>query len=216
MHGHSALANTNHRVPGGVKLVNAACPVMAEKALQKVEEQLNCSICLDTYTNPKLLQCFHVYCKECLVRLVARDQWGKLSLTCPNCRQATPIPDTGVSGLQSAFHINHLLEIVEEHNKEKDTTIAETTEGVATGVALQQQSSHCTEHVDEELKLYCETCSEVICYKCISTKWGKHHSHEYESVGEAFEKFKEEISPFLGPMGNQLTRINQALTDLET
>ena len=188
---------------------------MAEKALQNVEDQLNCSICLDTYTNPKLLQCFHVYCKECLVRLVARDQQGQLSLTCPNCRQATPVPDTGVSGLQSAFHINHLLEIVEEHKKEKDTAIAETTEGVATGVALQQQSSHCTEHLDEELKLYCDTCSEVICYKCV-TKWGKHHSHDYKSISDAFEKYKEEISTFFEPMGNQLTRIDQALTDVET
>ena len=149
------------------------------------------------------------------MRLVARDQQGQLSLTCPNCRQATPVPDTGVSGLQSAFHINHLLEIVEEHKKEKDTAIAETTEGVATGVALQQQSSHCTEHVDEELKLYCDTCSEVICYKCIS-KWGKHHSHDYESISDAFEKYKEEISTFFEPMGNQLTRIDQALTDVET
>ena len=122
---------------------------------------------------------------------------------------------TGVSGLQSAFHINHLLEIVKEHKKEKDTAIAETTEGVVTGVALQQQSSHCTEHVDEELKLYCETCNEVICYKC-ATKWGKHHSHDYESISDAFEKYKEQISTFLEPMGNQLTRIDQALTDLET
>ena len=149
------------------------------------------------------------------MRLVARDQRGQLSLTCPNCRQVTPIPDTGVSGLQSAFHINHLLEIVEEHKKEKDTAIAEITEGVATGVALQQQSSHCTEHVDEELKLYCETCSEVICYKC-AIKGGKHHSHEYESISDAFEKYKEEISTFFEPMGNQLTRIDQAMTDLET
>ena len=189
---------------------------MAEKVVQKLEDQLNCSICLDTYTNPKLLQCFHVYCKECLVRLVDRDQRGQLSIACPNCQQATPIPDTGVSGLQSAFHINHLLEIVEEHKKEKDTAIAETTD-VATGVALHQQKfSHCTEHVDEEVKLYCETCSEVICYKCIS-KWGKHHSgHDYESIGEAFQNYKQEISTFLEPIGNHLTRIDQALTDLET
>ena len=150
------------------------------------------------------------------MRLVDRDQEGELYLTCPTCRQATPVPDTGVSGLKSAFHINHLLEIVEEHKKEKDTAIAETTEeGVATGVAQQQQSSHCTEHVDEELKLYCETCSEVICYKCISTKWGRHHSHDYESIGEAFEKFKEEVSPFLESMVSQLTKIDQVLTDLE-
>ena len=168
--------------------------------MQKIEEQLNCPICLDTYTNPKLLQCFHVYCKECLVHLVARDQRGKLSLTCPNCRQVTPVPDTGVSGLKSAFHINHLLEIMEEHKKEKDTT----------------KSSHCTEHVDEELKLYCETCSEVICYKCVITKWGRHHSHDYESISDAFEKYKEEVSAFVKPMGKQLTRIDQALTDWET
>ena len=150
------------------------------------------------------------------MRLVDRDQRGQLSLTCPTCRQATPIPGTGVSGLQSAFHINHLLEIVEEHKKEKDTAIAETTEGVATGVALQKQSSHCTEHVDEELKLYCETCSEVICYKCVITKWGKHHNHEYKPVGEALEQYREEITTFLEPLGNQLTRFDQALTDLET
>ena len=104
---------------------------------------------------------------------------------------------------------------MEEHKKEKDTAIAETTEGVATGVALQQQSSHCTEHVDEELKLYCETCSVVICYKC-AIKGSRHHSHDYESINEAFEKFREEISAFLKPMGKQLTRIDQALYDLET
>ena len=96
---------------------------MAEKALQKVEEQLNCSICLYTYTNPKLLQCFHVYCKECLVCLVARDQRGKLSLTCPNCRQATPVPDTGVSGLQSAFHIYHLLHGDSGRTQERNWTL---------------------------------------------------------------------------------------------
>ena len=28
---------------------------MAEKALKKVEDQLNCSVCLDIFTDPKLL-----------------------------------------------------------------------------------------------------------------------------------------------------------------
>ena len=158
---------------------------MAKDIVQKLEDQLNY---LDTYTNPKLLQCFHVYCKECQI---------------PGC-QGSSLHFTSTISWRSC-------------KKEKDTAIAETTEGVATGVALQQQSSHCTEHVDEELKLYCETCSEVICYKCVSTKWGRHHGHDYEPINEAFEKYKEEeTSAFLEPMGNQLTRINQALTNLET
>ena len=97
---------------------------MAEsiKAIQK-----HCSICLDTYTDPKLLQCFHVYCRKCLVKLVDRDQQGQLFLSCPICRQATPVPANGVAGLQSAFLITPLLEIVEEHKKE---TPAASAEGV--------------------------------------------------------------------------------------
>ena len=90
---------------------------MAEKTVQKFEEELNCSICLDTYTDPKLLQCFHAYCRKCLVKLVERDQQGQLILTCPICRHDTPVPANGVTGLQPAFQINHFLEIMEEHKK---------------------------------------------------------------------------------------------------
>ena len=91
---------------------------MAEDALKKVEEELNCSICLDTYADPKLLQCLHVHCRKCLVMLVERDQQGQLILTCPICRQDTPVPANGTAGLRSAFHINHFLEIMEAHKKE--------------------------------------------------------------------------------------------------
>ena len=65
---------------------------MAEKAFKKLDEQLNCAICLDTYTDPKLLQCTHAYCTKCLIKLVVRDQQGQLILTCSTCRQVTPVP----------------------------------------------------------------------------------------------------------------------------
>ncbi len=53
--------------------------------------------------------------------MVVLNEEGGGSLVCPTCRQATPIPASGVSGLQSAFHINHLLEIQESLRKNKDT-----------------------------------------------------------------------------------------------
>ena len=93
---------------------------MAEKALKKVEDQLNCSVCLDIYTDPKLLQCLHVFCKTCLVRLVFRDEHGQLVLSCPNCRQITPVPANGVAGLQPAFHIIPILEMAEDLRREKE------------------------------------------------------------------------------------------------
>ena len=187
---------------------------MAEKVVEKVEEQLNCSICLDTYTDPKILQCFHVFCRQCLVPLGVRDQQGQLSLTCPTCRQATPIPARGVAGLQSAFHINNLLEILEDSARKLENAPATPERATATDPNPVNKARHCFVHDNKELELYCETCGELICYKCV-TKSGKHHSHDYEELNMAFEKYKEEITSSLEPMEKQVTTIKKALALIE-
>ena len=193
------------------------CPrTMAEQALQRLEEQLNCSICLDTFTDPKLLQCFHVYCQQCLVPLGVRDQQGQLSLTCPTCRQVTPIPPRGVAGLQSAFHINHLLQIRDSFNNLQNPPT--NLEGAVGDIAVENTPNNaaqfCFEHVKKELELYCETCGELICYKC-GLKGGKHHSHNYEELDQAFEKYKKEITSSIEPMEKQVVIIQKALALIE-
>ena len=185
---------------------------MADKALKKVEDQLNCSICLDTYTDPKLLQCFHVYCQGCLVKLVVRDQQGHLVLTCPICRQVTPIPANGVTGLQPAFHINHLLDILNEHKKEEGSAAERDLVYIA---GKKKDNQFCSEHDGKALELFCETCGELICLHC-ALKKAKHHSHDYEVLDEAFEKYKEEITPSLEPMEKRLVTINKALAQCDS
>ena len=187
---------------------------MAEKVVERVEEQLNCSICLDTYTDPKILQCFHVFCRQCLVPLGVRDQQGQLSLTCPTCRQATPIPARGVAGLQSAFHINNLLEILEDSARKLENAPGTPERATPTDLNPLNKANHCFVHEDKELELYCETCGELICLKCV-TKSGKHHSHDYEELNVAFEKYKEEITSSLKPMEKQVTTIKKALALIE-
>jgi len=91
------------------RLVMAEPLKVADDALKKITTQLECSVCLDTYTNPKLLPCFHTFCKKCLERLVVKDR-DRHTLCCPNCRRTTLLPATGVSGLQTAFHIDHLFD----------------------------------------------------------------------------------------------------------
>ena len=187
---------------------------MAEEGLKRVEEQLNCSICLDTYTDPKILQCFHVFCRQCLVPLGVRDQQGQLSLTCPTCRQNTPIPARGVAGLQSAFHINTLLEILEDSARKLENTPATPERETPTDLNPGNKASHCFVHEDKELELYCETCGELICLKCV-TKSGKHHIHDYVELNVAFEKYKKEITSSLGPMEKQVTIIKKVLALIE-
>ena len=190
---------------------------MAEEALKKLEEQLNCSICLDTYTNPKLLQCFHVYCQQCLVPLVDRDQRGQLGLSCPICRQVTPVPNRGVAGLQSAFHISHLLELQDSFQKLDNPAAAleEAVGGTTNAAPSREAVRHCSEHPEEELKLYCETCGELVCLKC-AIKGGKHFGHDYKELDKAFQEYKEEITSSRQPMEKQVATMKGVLAQLDT
>ena len=187
---------------------------MVEKVVERVEEQLNCSICLDTYTDPKILQCFHVFCRQCLVPLGVQDQQGQLSLTCPTCRQVTPIPARGVAGLKSAFHINNLLEILEDSARKFENAPVTPARATLTDPNPVNKASHCFVHEDKELELYCETCGELTCLKCV-TKSGKHHSHDYEELNVSFEKYKKEIMSSLEPMEKQVMTIKKALALIE-
>ena len=164
---------------------------MAEEIAKKLEEQLNCLICLGTYTVPKLLQCNHVFCRDCLVGLARRNPQG---LPCPTCRQVTPIPPSGVAGLQSAFQTNQLLEILDQHEKVK------------------QDILYCQQHQNQELVLYCETCEELICVQCTIQQ---HHTHEYNLIVEVFEKHKQEIMSSLNPAEQQQTLARKTLEKLD-
>ena len=90
-----------------------------QKALRKLDDQLTCAICLDTYNNPRVLPCLHVFCENCLGRLVLCDA-ANLTATCPNCRRETQLPQGGVADLPAAFYINHLFEVRDTLEKVKD------------------------------------------------------------------------------------------------
>ena len=150
-----------------------------EQALKRLEDQLTCGICLDSYTEPKLLQCFHVFCKQCLERLVVRDRQG-LSLLCPSCRRSTLLPPTSVSGLQTAFYLNHLFEVRDalEKVKESQKTQCEKCEkGVATS--------------------FCRTCGQFICVTCttIHSDWKELQTHEVLSL----ERLKGDVVQLVPP-----------------
>ena len=125
----------------------------------------------------------------------------------------TPIPDRGVAGLQPAFHINHLLEVQESLQKVENR--AATLEGAAKDPEIVEPSFRfCFEHPEEELRLYCETCGELVCVQC-AVKDGKHRDHDCAVLKKAFDKYKGEISSSLEPMEGQVTAIEKALAQLD-
>ena len=191
---------------------------MAGEVIRQLEEQLNCSICLDIYDDPKLLQCFHTYCRKCLVKLVIRDQQGDFSLTCPICRQATPVPANGVAGLQSAFQTNEFIRIRDNLIKKRDMAVSlEGSKIDATPLTpdAKKTTSNCFEHIDKEIEYYCETCEVLICYKC-ALKGGNHEGHDYDDFKNAYERYKGEMRPSLEPMENKLNTVKKVLAQLDT
>ena len=47
----------------------------------------NCSICLDTYKNPRRTQCGHIFCRDCIWEWKNEENYyGEKKETCPLCR----------------------------------------------------------------------------------------------------------------------------------
>ncbi|XP_041361964.1 probable E3 ubiquitin-protein ligase MID2 [Gigantopelta aegis] len=82
-----------------------------------ISEDLTCAVCLDLFTNPRVLRCMHTYCHECMVGLVQTgnrsQQWKKRwtsFIVCPECRQNTNLDNRGVLGLAVNFALSKVVE----------------------------------------------------------------------------------------------------------
>ena len=144
---------------------------VADQALKKLADQLECSICLESFTDPKLLQCFHMFCKDCLQSLVLQDQHGK-SLRCPKCLRSTLLPVNGVSDLQSAFHIHHLFDI-----RDALVNVKHGQEG---------HKAQCKKCKRREANGFCRDCGKFVCEVCIEMHqtWEELLTHKVISLDE--------------------------------
>ena len=229
----------------------AAKPDDHGEALKKINAQLECSICLDTFKDPKLLQCFHVFCQLCLEPLVSRD--GQ-SLRCPACRRSIPLGPNGVSGLQSDFHVQHLFEIRDTLQKAKETQCEKCKKSIATGfcrdcgkfvcdkcikvhqtwddfashklvgldevrteassfVSSKKPIARCPKHPNKSLKIYCESCSELICKDCTIRL---HQGHNFDLITEVLPKHKEEIVSSMESVRTKLETVEKGLQGIAT
>ena len=227
----------------------------ADKALEKLADQLSCSVCLQEYTQPRVLSCLHVFCEGCLKRLPA-PQAGRGTICCPNCRQVTPVPAGDVANLPSAFYIHHLFEVRDTlekvrdpksvqcekcgeeeavrfcrdcgqyicqacltvHRKWKDFKEHEILnfDEVAAAASAMKSSKKvvmlCPKHPTEPMKIYCETCDELICRDCTVRT---HREHNYDLVTECFTKHREAIVASLEPIKMLAARESKAIQQLE-
>ena len=128
-----------------------------------VPANLKCSICMELFSDPRLLPCLHTHCLKCLQSLVS-DQ--KSDFGCPQCRAKHDIPKGGVGSYLSDFSILPELEAAKRQGQKKICGFCTTSE-VAVG--------------------YCNDCGEYLCEYCkdVMHKRGKMFiSHSVSSMEE--------------------------------
>ena len=80
--------------------------------LDNLHDEVSCSVCMCTFTDPKQLPCLHSFCLHCLNE-IQRTSGVHGKITCPECRRQFQIPGSGnPSELPTNFRINSLLDVL--------------------------------------------------------------------------------------------------------
>ena len=122
-----------------------------ESLLKNLKEHVTCSICLDTFTDPKTITCLHTFCCECLKKHALISQRnGKFC--CPECQAEVDLPEANrFDKLPTSFHHNSLLSVlaIRQSGKGNDSSC---------GVCKKMSA---------EIS-YCFECTKFMCSDCVN------------------------------------------------
>jgi len=137
--------------------------VVDEKLAAQMWNELECPICRDHFTTPRVLPCLHVYCEACLGQAAGSNS----CVVCPICRKEVAIPNGDVRNFPKHNMIENLIRIL-TLNKEKET---KTCDGCG----------NCGAHywcVEAE-EAYCKDCKSIYS----SLKYTKdHHIYNFDEL----------------------------------
>ncbi|XP_040203015.1 E3 ubiquitin/ISG15 ligase TRIM25-like isoform X2 [Rana temporaria] len=179
--------------------------------------ELECSVCLNIYTDSVNLRCGHNFCRACIDR-VLDTQGGSGGYSCPECREKfqdrpalhrnitlrnivenflSAQPDQEESGVFCTHCVDSPVPAVqscllcEVSLCDKHLRVhKKTPEHILCDPTLSMESRKCSVH-KKILEYYCTEDDTCICVTCSLA--GEHRGHQVEMLGEASEKKKETL-----------------------
>lgn len=151
------------RPSASLKIPRQISPSTTSKmSLEKMWEEVTCSICLDPMVEPMSIECGHCFCKECIFEV------GKNGgSSCPECRQQFLLRN-----LRPNRHIANMVENLKQ---------------IAQNTKKSTQETHCMKH-GEKLHLFCEEDGQALCWVCAQS--GKHRDHTRVPIEEAAKVYQ--------------------------
>ena len=101
---------------------------------------------------------------------------------------------------------HHTLKMTRSHQM---ISLREFQQQAVKIITAKKMTPICKKHSNNEVKIYCDTCKELICYDCTIRL---HKDHSCDPVTDIFLKHKEELVSSLKPLKQKVTRIQQSLT----
>ncbi|KAM3922026.1 nuclear factor 7, ovary-like [Leptodactylus fuscus] len=201
-----------------------------------VRDELNCSICLNIYTDPVTLRCGHNYCRGCINRTWDTQQASGV-YTCPECREEfreRPLLYTSIALRNIAEHFHTVqpenaifctycshppspaakscltckVSLCERHLR----VHSKSTEHVLTEPTASMEDGTCSIH-KKPLKYYCLEDASFICVSCCLAS--EHQGHKVELMEEAAKKKKEKMNILLKKLNSKKVEMEKRVQDLQ-
>ncbi|CAL8354997.1 unnamed protein product [Merluccius merluccius] len=179
-------------------------------ALEELQSELTCPVCLALFREPVILECGHHFCRACITSCWAARVRGSppptcpTNPTCPKCRKsvaAEPRPNSllcnVVDSVRRAQNMDPNTTTTttggggEDREDPDDREPGSSMSSVASSVGYWPRADMCDEH-EERLKLYCEDDQLPICLVCGMSR--DHKTHNVVPINEAFENYKDKLS----------------------
>ncbi len=197
-------------------------------------EFLVCTFCFEGFEQPKILPCLHTFCQSCLEKHLSRSTTttARLWFLCPQCRNITDVPQSGLSGFRTNNFILKLKEIVDsgcEKSKYDEQGNVKTdirdndnvsTKGYHKGVLYHQ--NHATKKNEKrlsfcdcrqrEVRFFCDTCRITLCGECMKSA---HMHHTIQLLEEHANKDRDLVITAVHDSRTELTSLIEGNNDLE-
>ena len=203
---------------------------------------LSCKSCSKSFSDPRLLVCLHVFCKDCLEPLYSQDEG---TITCPTCNKTSSckppaqLPrhlrierESTLSSIQQSPQVT-LCDGCDENNKAEayceDCSSPICSDCVRNHKKFKIMKNHsiisltrsqpvavkrvsCILHPEKAVEYYCSTCSCLVCSKCLFT----HKEHEWCPIDntELLKKEKDELQSVLPGVEEAISSIVKAAKNI--
>ena len=144
----------------------------ASRWSEEISDITECPICVETFTDPKVLPCVHTFCLKCLLQYGEQDKPGD-QVACPLCRANFVIPPGGFADLPNNFFVNKLLLAKERTRDDK-----------------QDKTNRCDQCIESDAVSHCIECNQRLCEDCADF----HRKHTLSKFDAALS-FKDKPSP---------------------